>query len=175
MEIEDIENAEGEPIEAEEVAEEPMDGEPEEAGTAEGEQAEDGGDDATDGEADDGDGEHDGDDADGDADDAQAAYDRGVLAERARIAAIMEIAACVPDAMVQAALFAEPISAEQLALQAMRAEDAQRTGYMEKARADVKASNSAKVAAEVADAPVADSKAEQKQMLEDALTKKFSK
>ena len=49
------------------------------------------------------------------------------------------------------------------------------TGYMEKARADVKASNSAKVAAEVADAPVADSKAEQKQMLEDALTKKFSK
>ena len=175
MEIEDIENAEGEPIEAEEVAEEPMDGEPEEAGTAEGEQAEDGGDDATDGEADDGDGEHDGDDADGDADDAQAAYDRGVLAERARIAAIMEIAACVPDAMVQAALFAEPISAEQLALQAMRAEDAQRTGYMEKARADVKASNSAKVAAEVAAAPVADSKAEPKQMLEDALTKKFSK
>ena len=172
MEIEDIQNAEDEPIEAEaeETAEEPTEGEAEEVGADEGDQAEEADDDATEGET-----EQDGDEADGDADDEQAAYDRGVLAERARIAAIMEIAARVPDAMVQAALFTEPISAEQLALQAMRAEDAQRTGYMDKARADVKASNSAKVAAEVTDAPSADSRAEQKQMLEKALTEKFSK
>ena len=156
MEIEDMQSAEDQAIEAEaeETAEEPVADEAEateaaevdEAGAvedaaedAEGEAAEDGGEDDAEGEGQDG------------ADEVQAAYDRGVLAERERIEGILAIAARVPDAMVTAALFAEPISAEQLALQAMRAEDAQRTGYMEAARADVEASNSAQVAAEVAD------------------------
>lgn len=85
------------------------------------------------------------------ADDAQAAYDRGVLAERERIAGILDIAAQVPDAMVHAALFDEPISAEQLALSAMRAENATRAGYIDQARADVAASGSTKVAADVTD------------------------
>ena len=81
----------------------------------------------------------------------EAAYQRGVLAERERISGILDIAAKVPDAMVRAALFTEPISAEQLALAAMRAEDAERTGYFAKACADVDASNSGQVAAEVTD------------------------
>ena len=81
----------------------------------------------------------------------EAAYQRGVLAERERISDILDIAAKVPDAMVRAALFTEPISAEQLALAAMRAEDAERTGYFAKACADVDASNSGQVAAEVTD------------------------
>ncbi|MBQ9000539.1 MAG: Clp protease ClpP [Eggerthellaceae bacterium] len=85
------------------------------------------------------------------ADDAQAAYERGVLAERERIAGILDIAAQVPDAMVRAALFEAPISAEELALSAMRAESATRAGYIEHARADVAASGSAKVAADVTD------------------------
>lgn len=84
-------------------------------------------------------------------DEVEAAYERGVLAERERVAGILDIAAKVPDAMVRAALFTEPISAEQLALAAMRAEDAARTGYMQKAKADVAASKSADVAAEATD------------------------
>lgn len=86
-----------------------------------------------------------------DGGEVEDAYERGVLAERARVAGILDIAAKVPDAMVRAALFDEPISAEQLALQAMRADETERTGYMAKARADVAASKSAQVAADVTD------------------------
>lgn len=86
-----------------------------------------------------------------DSEDAQAAYERGVLAERARIAAIMDIAASVPDSMTRDALFVNPISAEELALAAMRADSETRAEYMDKARADANASGSANVAADVTD------------------------
>ena len=85
------------------------------------------------------------------SDDLEDAYERGVMAERERIAGILGIASKVPEAMLSAALFTEPISAEQLALAAMKAEEADRTGYMDKARADVAASKSAEVAAAVTD------------------------
>lgn len=112
--------------------------------------------------------------ADADAD-VQAAYDRGVLDERARIQAIMDIAPRVPDAMVRAALYTEPITAEELALAALRAEEQRRDGYLQRARADVAASHSAEVSAEVSDAPAIDAKDEQKKMLAAALNRKFSK
>ena len=152
MEIEEIQDADEQVAESdpEAVDEEPVADDADEVELADDGQGEDG---AAEDAADDADA--DGDDVEDEAadepDDVQAAYDRGVFAERDRIEGILAIAARVPDAMVTAALFAEPISAEQLALQAMRAEDAQRTGYMEAARADVEASNSAQVAAEVAD------------------------
>ena len=63
----------------------------------------------------------------------------------------MDIAAQVPDAMVRDALFVNPISAEQLAFAAMKADGDARTGYMEKAKADAAASKSAEVAADVTD------------------------
>lgn len=85
------------------------------------------------------------------SDDLEDAYERGVMAERERIAGILDIAAKVPDTMLRAALFTEPISAEQLALAAMKAEEADRAGYMDKVRADVAASKSAEVAAAITD------------------------
>ena len=127
-----VEETEGEQAEAEateETAEEQAD-ETEAAEETEGEQAES---------------------EEDQADELEAAYQRGVLAERERVSGILDIAAKVPDAMVRAALFTDPISAEQLALAAMRAEDAERTGYFAKACADVDASNSGQVAAEVTD------------------------
>ena len=93
---------------------------------------------------------------DGESDEVEDAYNRGVMAERARVAAIMDIAANVPDHMVRAALFEEPISAEELAFAAIRAEGETRSGYMDKARADVEASNSSKVAANVAESDESD-------------------
>jgi len=133
VEAEEIEDTEGEPVEEGE-------------GEAEADDAQAEGGEASE-EPEDGEQEE----SDEEPDDVEAAYQRGVLAERERIAGILDIAAKVPDAMVRAALFTEPISAEQLALAAMRAEEAERTGYMDKARADVAASKSASVAANVTD------------------------
>jgi len=84
-------------------------------------------------------------------DQGEGDYEAGVRDERARVAAIMDIADSVPADMLRAALFDAPVSAEQLALNAIKAESATRSGYMDKARADATASNSAQVAAEVAD------------------------
>jgi len=98
-----------------------------------------------------------------DADEVQAAYDRGVLAERARIAGILDIAAKVPDSMVRDALFTTPISAEELAFAAMKAEETNRIGYINKAKADVKDSGSASVAADVTDEAGEASEAEEAQ------------
>ena len=140
----DIAQAEAEEVEATED-------EAEESGETEAEEVEATEDEAEESEPEDEQSEPAEDEADTEADDAQAAYDRGVLAERERIAGILDIAAQVPDAMVRAALFEAPISAEELALSAMRAESATREGYIERARADVAASGSAKVAADVTD------------------------
>lgn len=98
-----------------------------------------------------------------DADEVQAAYDRGVLAERARIAGILDIAAKVPDSMVRDALFTTPISAEELAFAAMKAEETNRIGYINRAKADVKDSGSASVAADVTDEAGEASEAEEAQ------------
>ena len=86
-------------------------------------------------------------------------YDQGVTAERERIRGILAIANSVPSEMLANALFDEPIDAQELAFKALSAKQDGVSGYMARAREDAKASETAKVAAVVTDAPAA-SKAE---------------
>lgn len=86
-------------------------------------------------------------------------YEQGVTAERERIKGILAIANSIPSEMLASALFDEPVDAQELAFKALSAKQDGVSGYMARAREDAKASETAKVAAVVTDAPAA-SKAE---------------
>lgn len=65
-----------------------------------------------------------------------ALLDEGGRAERARQQAIDEVALPGHETLVARARYEQPISAEQLALQIMRAEKANRANYLDRSRAD---------------------------------------
>ena len=65
-----------------------------------------------------------------------ALLDEGAKGERARQQAIDEVALAGHETLVARARYEQPISAEALALQIMRAEKANRATYLEQSRAD---------------------------------------
>lgn len=76
-------------------------------------------------------------------------FARGVRAERARVAEILDIAGSVPDDMLRDALFGHPRTADSLALDALKAGAGKGARYIAAAKRDARASGAGRVASPV--------------------------